>query len=638
MIVSAQEALNMTYPKLVRLNYMKRRGREALRKKNLGIWQTYTWEDLYLKVKYIFLGLKSLGLSRGDRVCIFAEGDPEWYIAQFAAETGGAAVVGIISDCLAKEAQYQIDYSEAKFVFVDDQEQVDKMLEIRGQVSKIQKVIYWDPKGMWSYDDDWLICFEEVLRLGRDYEVSHPSLFDEEIDAGKPEDIALFIFSSGTTGLPKAAQLSYRGFVHNYVNIHAEGLPSAHDEGDKVMSMHFPGIAEQYEYVPGLLLSGVIVCFPEGSETAAANAREVAPASVLYIARMYQDLAASIRAKIEDSSFIQRLCYEASVAVGYKLLEFEEARVSPPMFWKILGLVTDWMATRQIRDNFGLLYTKTAWTSGAGIGPELFRFVRALRINLLQMYGTVEMHGPCTIQSPNIVSYGACGVPIAGVEIRITDESEGLIRGPTVFSGYYKRPEATAKEGWWHSGDTVHLTEDGQLVVLGRLAEMMKLESGEPFSPVFIENSLNFSPYISDSMILGDGRNFVTAIVVLDFTNAGLWAERKGITYTTLTDLSQKPQVYDLIEGEIERVNRLLPSPVRIRRFINFYKLFDPDEGELTRTRKLRRGFLKKQYKDLAEGLYGTQYQIKIDSEIVYHDGRRSKLQVDLPIRNVLGD
>jgi long-chain acyl-CoA synthetase len=639
MICSFEELRKMTHPKLVRLNYSKRRHKIALMKKSLGIWQTITWEGLYFKVKYAFLGLKRLGLQRGDKIAILATNDPEWYVAEFAAQSAGGVAVGIIADCTAAEVKYLVDFCDARFVFVNDQEQVDKMLEIKDQIPKVQKVIYWNPKGMWAYEDKWLLGFEELLTIGREYEVDHPTLFDEEIDKGMPDDMALFIYTSGTGGLPKAVQLSYSNLLSVYSNGLRQNPDNAFRDGDKVLSFFFPGISgEQGQYVCGLLVSGLIVCFPEEVTTAAMDTREVAPATALYLPRMYQAMQGTIRAKVEDSSIIKRLGYNISIAVGYKLTEFDSSYQKPSLFWRVLGFLTDYLGARQVRDKLGLLHTRTCFTGAAGIGPELFRFFRALRLNLLQGYGASETSGAGSVQRREAVDFGACGPPLLGMDLRISDEGEGLFRGPNVSVGYYKDHEATAKgmmQGWWHSGDAAHLTEDEQLVITGRISELATLRTGALYSPVYIENSLTFSPYISDAQVIGRDRDFVTAIIIIDFQNVGRWAEKRGIVYTTLADLSQKPEIYNLVQKEVNRVNRLLPTPVRIRRFVNFYKEFDPDEGELTRTRKLRRGFLEDRYGDIVEALYGTMGEFTIDSEVIYHDGRRGKIKANLHIKDV---
>jgi len=639
MIGSFEELAQMTHPKLVRLNYSRRKQKVALMKKSLGIWQTYPWEELYFKVKHAFFGLKSLGLERGDKVCILGTSDPEWYIAEFSTQSAGGVAVGIIADCTSAEVKYLVDFCDAKFVIVNDQEQVDKMLEIKTDVPKVRKVVYWDTKGMWAYEDNWLLSFGELLALGKDYEAEHPTLFDKEIDKGTPDDMALLIYTSGTGGLPKAVQLTYSNLLSVYLNGLRLNPDNAFRDGDKVLSFFFPGISgEQGQYVCGLLISGLIVCFPEEVTTAAMDTREVAPATALYLPRMYQAMQGTVRAKVEDSSFIKKLGYSISIAVGYKLTEFDSSYQKPSLFWRVLGFLTDYLGTRQVRDKLGLLYTRTCFTGAAGIGPELFRFFRALRINLLQGYGASETSGAGSVQRRGAVDFGACGPPLLGMDMRISDEGEGLFRGPNVSIGYYKDLEATAKgmkQGWWHSGDAVHLTEDSQLVITGRISELATLKTGALYSPVYIENSLTFSPYISDAQVIGKDRDSVTAIVIIDFQNLGRWAEKRGIAYTTLADLSQKPEIYDLVQKEVNRVNHLLPAPVRIRRFVNFYKEFDPDEGELTRTRKLRRSFLEDRYGDIIEALYGETGEFTIESEVVYHDGRRGKIKAKLQVRDV---
>ena len=639
MIASYEEIEKLTFPMLARMNYQKNGQKEALLKKQFGIWGPVKWCELYDQVRLCFYGLKQLGFQRGEKVCILAENDPQWYVAEFALQSAGGVAVGIIADCTPAEIEYLVQNCDARYVFVDDQEQVDKLLEIKSKIPNVQNVIYWDDKGMWDYQDDWLISFNKLLEMGKEHETKDPELLDREIDAGKPDDIALFIYTSGTSGFPKAVQLSYRNFLSMYLSSHRQYPEDAYRDGDKVISFHFPGISgEQLQYVCGLLTTGVVVCFPEEPETAAADTREVAPASVLYLPRFYQAMASNVRAKMDDSSWLKVLGYKTSLAVGYKLTEFKPEVNPPNLFWRALGFITDGFGALQVRDKMGLLHSRLCITGAAGIGPELFHYFRALKLNLIQGYGASETSGAATRQSSRNIDFGACGQPSICTEIRINDQGEVMVRGSNVFSGYYKNPEATEKSlsnGWWHSGDAGHLTEDGQLVIVGRISELANLKTGDLYSPVYIENSLSFSPYISDAMVIGKDRHFVSAVVIIDFENIGRWAEKRGIAYTTYIDLSQKPQVYQLIQSEIKRVNHLLPAAVKIRRFVNFYKQFDADEGELTRTRKLRRGLLEERFGDLIEALYSDNDRYLIESEIVYHDGRKGKIKADLQIKEV---
>jgi len=639
MIASFEEIEKLTFPMLARMNFQKDSRKEALLKKEFGIWRPINWADLYHEIKLCFYGLKRLGLENGDKVCILAENDPQWYVAEFAVQSAGGVAVGIIADCTSSEIEYLVQNSDARYIFVDDQEQIDKLLEIKEKIPNVQKVIYWDDKGMWGYQNDWLISFEKLLDMGKQFEATDPVLLDKEIDKGKPDDTALFIYTSGTSGFPKAVQLSYKNFLSAYLSSVKQFPEDAYRDGDKVISFHFPGISgEQLQYVCGLLTTGVIVCFPEEPETAAADTREVAPASVLYLPRFYQALASNVRAKMDDSSFIKILGYKISLAVGYKLTELS-LEVNPKnIFWKALAYITDGFGSLQIRDKMGLLHTRLCITGSAGIGPELFHYFRALKLNLIQGYGASETCASATRQSIRNIDFGACGQPSICTEIRIDDNGEVLIRGANVFSGYYKNSEATQKllnNGWWHSGDAGHLTDDGQLVIVGRISDLAKLNTGALYSPVYIENSLSFSPYISDAMVIGKDRRFISAVVIIDFANIGRWAEKRGIAYTTYLDLSQKPEVYKLVQNEINRVNHLLPVSTKIRRFVNFYKEFDADEGELTRTRKLRRGILEERFGDLIEALYGDSDHYMIESEIIYHDGRKGKIKADLQIKEV---
>lgn len=626
-----------TLPKLLKRNTEKYGDRKiAMRVKNRGIWQPFTWKDYYENVKYFSLGLISLGMKRGDKVSILGENKPEIFWAELGVQAAGGTVVGIYTDCTPPEVKFFVTDSDSTFVVAHDQEQVDKLLQIKGDLPLVKKVIYWDPKGLWFYDDPILIDFLEMVNLGKEYAKQHVHLFEEQVEQGKGEEIALICYTSGTTGLPKGAMISHKGLVAI-----AQAWRDVDRWSDRDLYVSFipPGwIAEQAVGVAGQLVSGMEVNFPEEPETVHENIREIGPTILFFAPRLWENINRMIQAKITDTSALRRWIYRLLLPVGYKTAERRLSKKGPGLFYRCLYQFAHWLLFRQLRDRMGLSRIRCAYTAGSAVSPDILNYFQAIGVNIKQLYGGSEQ-GLVSIHLDGEIKYETCGPPMPGVEVSLSPEGEIRVRGDNIFSGYYKNIEATRekiREGWYYTGDFGYIDQDRHLVVIDRMEDLKELKGGRKFSPQFAEIRLRFCPYIKDALVVGgEDKDQVTAIVNIDLDNVGRWAEARRIPYTTFTDLSQKPEVIELIKKDIQRINKFLPEWSRIRKFVNLHKEFDADEAELTRTRKLRRTFVESRYSDLITALYGEDREYNVEASVTYRDGRKGVIKTSIYINTV---
>ncbi|MCK4782167.1 MAG: AMP-binding protein [Desulfobacteraceae bacterium] len=625
-------------PQALRENYKKYGSRVvAMRVKDRGIWQEYTWEDYYLKVKFFCLGLVSLGLNRGDKVSILGENKPEWFWAELAVQSAGGAAVGIFTDCLPNEVKYYAEHSDSTFAVVHDQEQVDKFLAIKNDVPKLKKVIYWDPKGLWTYKDPILLSFNEVIALGKDYEKKHPRLFDEMVDQGSGDDIAAFCYTSGTTGLAKGGMLSQRWLVES-VREWGE-LDGWFEKNYEYLSFIPPAwITEQGIGIAGSILARMVVNFPEEPETVQENIREIGPGILFFGARLWENLNRMVQAKIIDSTFLRRLIYRIALSIGLKVADMKSGKKRINLPWRVMFFLAYHALFRQLRDRLGLSNLDAVYSAGAAVSPDIIRYFKALGIDIRLFYGSTEQ-GVMSMPREGDIRPETSGPPVPWVKIKLSDEGEILIKNKYPYSGYYKDPEATAekvKDGWFYTGDFGHMNKDGHLIVIDRMDDLKELAGGKKFSPQYSEIRLRFSPYIKDALIIGGpDKEYVTALINIDLDNAGRFAEAHHIAYTTFTDLSQKGEVLDLIKKEIIKVNDSLPEWTRIKKFVNLHKEFDADEDELTRTRKLRRTFVEDRYKDLIDALYGDKDTYKVEASVTYRDGRTGTIETSIHVNEI---
>jgi long-chain acyl-CoA synthetase len=626
-----------TLPKLLKKNADEYGDRRiAMRVKDRGIWQRFTWKDYYENVKYFSLGLLSLGMKRGDKVSILGENKPEIFWAELGVQAAGGTMVGIFTDCTPPEVKFYVTDSDSTFVVAHDQEQVDKLLQIKDDLPLVKKVIYWDPKGLWNYDDPILISFPEVMDLGKEYEKSNAGLFEEIVENGKGEEIALICYTSGTTGLPKGAMISHGGLV---AIANAWRDVDHWSDSDSYVSFIPPGwIAEQAVGVAGQLVSGMEVNFPEEPETVQENIREIGPSILFFAPRLWENINRMIQAKITDTSALRRWIYRLFLPIGYKTAENRSSKKRMSPFRGFIHQFAHWILFRALRDRVGLSQIRCAYTAGSAVSPEILNYFQAIGVNIKQLYGGSEQ-GLVTIHLDGEIKYETCGPPMPGVEVRLSPEGEILVKGDNIFSGYYKNLEATQekiRDGWYYTGDFGYIDDDRHLVVIDRMEDLKELKGGRKFSPQFAEIRLRFCPYIKDALVIGgEDKDYVTAIINIDLDNVGRWAEARRIPYTTFTDLSQKAQVIELIKKDIQRINKFLPEWSRIRKFVNLHKEFDADEAELTRTRKLRRTFVESRYSDLITALYAKDREYNVEASITYRDGRKGVIKTAIQINQL---
>jgi long-chain acyl-CoA synthetase len=614
-----------TLPKLLRRNYQRYSNRVmAMREKDRGMWKGITWEEYYNNVKHLSLCLISLGMEQGDKVAILGETKPESYWAELAAHGAGGAAVGVFADCTPPEIQYYVSHSDSKFIIAHDQEQVDKILEIKDELPLLEKVIYWDEKGLWFYDDPILISLSDAFEMGKEYEKNHPGIFEEKIEKGKGDDPAIILYTSGTTGLPKGAVLNHRGLI-----MAADAVREVDDLNDKDVYLSFIPMAWVGEQIIGVacsIFSGMAVNFPEKAETVQENIREVGASVLFYGPRQWESVNRMVQAKMMDAAWIKRFFYNLFLPVGHKIADMRLENQRQSFLWKILHFFGYWTVFRPLRDKLGLSKIRVAYTAGSAVSPDIIRFFHAIGVNVKQLYGSSEM-GLVTAHREGDIKPESSGVTLPGAEIKLTEEGEILVKNAGMYVDYYKAHEAYLEkmdDGWYKTGDFGHIDEDKHLIVIDRMEDLRGLSNGRKFSPQYTEIRLRFSPFVKDAIAIGDKDNdYVGVLVNIDMDNVGRWAEARRIPYTTFADLSQKEEVIGLIAEEIKKVNKTLPEWARMKKFINLHKEFDPDEAELTRSRKLRRAFLEERYKDMIDALYGDNDEYKIETTITYRDGRK---------------
>lgn len=609
----------------------------ALREKEFGIWQSVSWQAYYDKVRYLSLGLMALGYEEEDKLSVIGDNRPEWLYSELAIQALGGAVVGIFPDSHLEQVQYIIDHSDSVFVMVEDQEQTDKVLNMIDRIPRVKKVIIDDMKGMRNYDHPKLIPFGKVLEMGLERDQKDPGLFDSRLDRVKGEGTALILYTSGTTGLPKGVMLTHRNMIKMIENF--DRVDPAFPSDNHVSFLPLPWVGEQATSVAWNLYKGVTINFPEKVETVFQDIRDVGPHLLLAPPRYWEKMCSDIQVKIQDAAWIKKRIFNWSMPLGYRLTGLKLQNKKPGLHWLILDRVGYFFLFRSLKNYLGLTNLRNVYTGGAPIGPEVFNFFMALGINIKQLYGQTEVTGIAVGHRNDSVKLDTVGHPMPEVELKISDAGEILIKGPTVFKGYYKNKEATLKaidaDGWVHTGDEGILDEDGQLIMIDRQKDVMRLADGSKFSPQLIENKLKFSPYINEAMVVGKDRPYIAAMIIMDMGNMGKWAENRKLTFTTFTDLSQKAEVYELIASEIQRINRSLPKIARVKRFVMMVKELDADDDEMTRTRKLRRGFVAERYANLIEALYGAQEELTVESDIRYQDGTGFRMKTLVRIKEV---
>jgi long-chain acyl-CoA synthetase len=633
--MTTESQSDLTTARLLKANSEKWPDKVWMRKKELGFWKNYTWKEGYERVRHFSLGLTSLGFQRGDVLAILGDNDPHWFWAELAAQAAGGAVTGVFSNSSPNEVKYLLQHSDSSFVVAQDQEQVDKLLSIKGELPLVKRIIYWRPKGMKHYEDEILTSFDVVLQGGRKHEVDHPGLFEQSISLGRGDDVALIMYTSGTTGLPKGAVMTHGNlFSAN----EAFYMVNPISERDEWLSFILPGwMAEQGLGLLASLKRGLRMNFPESQATVQENIREIGASILMYPSRLWEMMGSDIQNRIAESTFLKRLIYRMCLPIGYRAADAKFKGEKLNLFWRAAYALSKLALFNQLRDKLGLYKLRYAFTAGSLLGPDIFRLFTAIGVDLRQLYGSSELGISQHVSGD--IKVDSVGRVYPGQIVRIMDDNHILARGRACAAGYYKNPEVTAQAfagGWYHTGDAGYVDDDGHIYYLDRLQYMRQLADGSRFAPQYIESRLKFSEYIKDVFVVGgETREYVGAVVNINYDNVGHWAEKRRMPYTTFADLSQKAEVCRLIGEEISRVNNRLPEKQRIRRFINMPKELDPDEAELTRTMKLRRGFVEDRYKSLIEALYGDEVTALMEVPVLYRDGRQGVVRADVRVNHI---
>ena len=616
----------------------------AERHKRLGIWREFTWADVLDRVRALALGLENLGLSAGESVMMIGENEPEHFWAEYAVQSLGGKVLSVYPDQNAEEILYLAEDSQTRIFLAQDQEQVDKCIEIAGKYSGALAVVYWDDSGLWGYDHPLLHSFESVSAAGRQIHAKEPARFEEHVKRGRADDTALLSYTSGTTGKPKGVVISHRYLFDNCSRVMGaiEIAP-----GTEYLTYISPAwVTEQIFGLSIGLIAPMVVNFPEGPEDVLTNIRELAVDALVFSPRQWENLASIVQARMLGAGKIRTAMYNWGMEVGCAV-HVERLEGRKPSLAKRLQLpFAEALVLHHLRDNLGLGKAKNAMSGGALMAPDVFRMFHAMGVKLRNVYGATEI-GLLTAHVGDSYQLETSGSWMQSnknygepLEYRVSDEGELQVRGGSGFGGYHGKPEKTAEEltedGWYKTGDAVSMTDSGELLFFDRVKDMRRLANGHSYPPQFIETRLRYSPYIKDLMTLGDEtRNFVSALINIDMEVLGRWAEENNISFSTYTDLSQKTEILELIKSEVARINALLPEGSRLERFANFPKELDPDEGELTRSRKLRRAFLEERYAKLVDAIYGGDNQTDLEIAVTYQDGRQGVLKATVRISDV---
>jgi len=635
------ELLKFTIPQLLRWRVRKTGNKVALREKDFGYWKNYTWNDYYDYVRKVALGLEKVGVKKGDKLALIGDNIPEMLFIALGAQSIGAVSAGIYQTTLPDEIAQLINYMDVTAVFCDDQEQVDKLVEIKDRIPQVRKVIYEDPRGMRDYrSDDWYLFIEDLYELGDAIYAEDPQRFDTLVDQGDPEDVCHFCLTSGTTGLSKGSMITHKNYINMGIQIAKVDVLADTDE--YLSFLPFAWIGEQMNSFGVAMATGITINFPESVETSMQDLKEIGPHFMFGAPRIYETIRSEIWLKIDESYWLNRLLYNRFIKIGERAARYRMSGEPMPISLKMMAWLGKILVTDPLINQIGLRRLRRAYTGGAALGPELFTFYQAIGVNLKQIYGQTEIVGIAYMHRDGDVRPDTVGKPLPETECKISEEGEILSRSPSVCKGYYKQPEKTAEllhDGWMHSGDAGYIDENGHLVVIDRVADVMHNRKGEMFSPMFLENKLKFSPYIKEAVIFGDKRDFVSALINIDPIVVGKWAEDRGISFTTYMDLSNKPEVAELLKEAVADVNERSEQPhFKIKRFAVLYKLLDMDDGELTKTGKIRRKFVMEKYKDLYEALYDESVSTKkVEAFFQYQDGQSTTVASEMSFYTMEG-
>ena len=610
----------------------------AIREKAYGIWQKYSWAEYCRYMRITAAGFAALNLQRGENVCLIVDNHPEWLFCEIAAHALGATTLNLFTSSIAEELSFSIKRINSPVVVVQDQEQVDKLLEVKDKLPQTKKVVYIDPTGMTSYENDpWLISYAHLLEIGEKFNLENPHFIDDEINKGRPDDIAVMIQTSGTTGVPKLAMLSHRNLTAMATQWVEETKIKPEENW---LSMSPPAwIVDQMWGMGVALESAMTMNFPETAETVLEDFRDIGPSIIITSSRFWEDMASRIRVKISDAGWLKKKLFywgnrSGKIRCGKTITEKPDSFILKNILYKVMSVAV----YRPLLDRLGCAHFHSAFTGGHPISPDVILFFRAIGLNLKQCYGLTEAGGIFQIQPDNEVKLETVGKPLHLTEVKIADDQEVLVKSEANFSGYYNDYQSTQgafEDGWLKTGDAGYIDGDGHLLIIGRKEDIIRNKSGEAFSPDFIETRLKFSPYIKEAVTFGEARPYITAMINIDLGNVGNWAEDRMIPYTTYMDLSQQQAVEELILKEIRQVNEQLPEVMKIKKFILLYKLLDADDEELTRTGKVRRRFVYGLYIKIIEAMYQNQKNVQVTGKVRYRDGRIGEIETTINIINV---
>ncbi len=629
-----------TFPKLLLDRAQRFADHPAIREKDYGIWQTWTWRQVEAEIRSLACGLAANGFKRGDKLAIIGDNRPRLYWAMAAAQSLGGVPVPAYQDSGAEEMQYVLHHAGARFALAEDQEQVDKLLEVKDRCPELQEIIFDEPRGMQHYDRKNLDDFENIQTQGRKFDQENPDFFVGEIEQGSGSDIAIILYTSGTTGTPKGVMLTHDNVLITAENtVNRDGLTEK-DESLAYLPMAWVGdhiFSYGQSYVAGFSVS----C-PESGATVMHDMREIGPTYFFAPPRIFENMLTTVMIRMEDAAFLKRKMfhYFMNVArrVGVKVLDGKAVSVVSRLLYGIGNV----LVYGPLKNTLGMSRIRLAYTAGEAIGPDIFDFYRALGINMKQLYGQTEAAVFVTMQPDGEVKADTVGTPAPDVEIKIADNGEVMYRGPGVFHSYYKNPEATAEtkteDGWVHTGDAGFVDDDGQLKIIDRAKDVGKLNDGSMFAPKYLENKLKFFPQIKEAVTFGSERDHATAFINIDLEAVGNWAERHNVPYASYQELAAHPQVYEMVQECVEKVNRDLAADSKlaasqIKRFLILHKELDADDGELTRTRKVRRRYIEDKYNTLIDGLYSERDRCYIETQVTFEDGRKGSISADLEMR-----
>ncbi len=630
-----------TFPRLLLAHARVRGDRPAMREKDLGIWQSWTWAEAAREVRGMACGLAELGFKRGDRLGIVGDNRPRLYWAMCAAQMLGGIPVPMYQDAVAQEMTFVLQDAGIHIAIVEDQEQVDKLLEVKEQCAELQHIVYDDPRGMRHYTQTFLHGLDEVISAGTIHDRNHPDFLETEIALGRPDDTAIMLYTSGTTGKPKGVCQTHHALISAARG--GCGFDRLGDTDEVLSYLPMAWVGDNLFSYAQALVAGFTVNCPESGDTVMTDMREIGPTFYFAPPRVFENLLTQVMIRMEDAGALKRRMFHYFMDVakrcGADILDGKPVSGGDRLLYA-LGNV---FVFGPLKNVLGMSRIRVAYTAGAAIGPDLFRFYRSIGINLKQLYGQTETCAYVCLQPDGKIKFDSVGLPAPGVEIKIAANGEILVRGPMLLKEYYRRPDATAESinaaGYFMTGDAGFLDEDGHLKIIDRAKDVGKLTNGAMFAPNYIENKLKFFPYIKEAVAFGHDRDMVCAFINIDMGAVGNWAERRGIPYSGYVDLAGKPEVLQLIRECIEQVNTELArdamvAATQVQRFLVLHKELDPDDDELTRTRKVRRNFISEKYAVLIDALYGGKQNQFIETEVKFEDGRKGKVAADLQIRD----